>query len=200
MDEKTEQLRDIFMDLSEDTTVTESQEQTRGSLAAEKKTDERLESVITEMQERYEFTTTFSADQLATVVRGYFDGLSDDEIARELGDASMGTTVGRARLDLHLLREGDTDAPFELKALRKLLDRGVSVEKCAEELDVSTSTIRRYRRIVETQAAKQRVQDRFYEEFANVLTDRELSDRMAQEIREDGLEDATEGMETNVSF
>jgi predicted transcriptional regulator len=200
MDEKTEQLRDIFMDISEDSTVTESQEQARGSLASAEETDERLESVITEMQERYDFTTTLSDDQLATVVRGYFDGQSDAEIARELGDASLGKTVARARIDLHLLRERDTDAPFDLAALRQLLDRGASVEECADELDVSKSTVRRYRRIVETQAEKQRVQDRFYEKFENALTDRELSDQMAREIREDGLEDATEGMETNVSF
>ena len=200
MDEKTEQLRDIFMDISEDSTVTENQEQTRGSLASEARADERLESVITEMQERYEFTTTLSDDQLSTIVRGYFDGKSDAEIARDLGDTSLGKTVGRARIDLHLLREPDTDAPFELKRLRRLLDRGASIEKCAEELDVSKSTIRRYRRIVEIQAEKQRVQDRFYEEFENALTDRELSDRMATEIREDGLDDATEGMESNVSF
>lgn len=200
MDEKTEQLRDIFMDISEDSTVTESQEETRGSLSSAEKADERLESVIAEMRERYGFATTLTDEQLVEVVRGYFDGKTDAEIARDLGDTSLGKTVGRARIDLHLLRDRDTDAPFDLASLRQLLDRDASVEECADELDLSTSTIRRYRRIVETQAEKQRVQDRFYEEFENVLTDRELSDRMAQEIREDGLEDATEGMETNVSF
>ena len=200
MDEKTERLRNLFMDITEESTVTERQEQSRGSLTPTEKADERLESVIKEMSERYEFTTTLSVEQLIGVVRGYFDDRSDAEIARDLGDASLGKTVSRARIDLHMLRESDTDAPFDLKGLRKLLDRDASVEKCADELDVSASTIRRYRRIVDAQREKQRVQDRFYEEFENILTDRELSDRLAREIREDGLEDATEGMESNVSF
>lgn len=199
MDDKTEQLRNLFMDITEESTLTETQEETRGSLSSTEQIDERLERTISEMDERYEFSTTLTHEQLATVVKGYFDGKSDEEIARELGDTSQGT-ITHARTDLHLLRDHETNGPFDLGKLRQLLDRGASVETCADELDVSTATIRRYRRIVAAKAEKQRVQDRFYEEFENALTDRELSDQMAREIREDGLEDATEGMESNVSF
>jgi len=200
MDEKTEELRDIFIDVTDESTVTERQEQTHGSLSSEADLRERLEAVVARMRERYDFGTTLSDEELATVVRGYYAGDSDAEIARELGDASLGKTVARARVDLHLLRDADTDAPFDLDELRELLDEEASTADRADALDVSGSTIRRYRRVIETQREMQTVNDRFTDEFENILRDRELSDRMTEAAQEDGLDDATEGMETNVSF
>jgi hypothetical protein len=200
MDEKTEELRDIFIDVTDESTVTERQEETHGSLSSEAELRERLEAVVARMRERYDFGTTLSDEELATVVRGYYAGDSDAEIARELGDASLGKTVARARVDLHLLRDADTDAPFDLDELRDLLDEEASTADCADALDVSGSTIRRYRRVIETQREMQTVNDRFIDEFENILRDRELSDRMTEAAQEDGLDDATEGMETNVSF
>ncbi|MFC7081967.1 conditioned medium-induced protein 4 [Halorussus caseinilyticus] len=200
MDEKTEELRDIFMDVTDESTVTEQQEETHGSLSSETAVEERLEEVVGRMRERYDFGTTFSDEELVTVVRGFYAGDSDAEIARSLGDASLGKTVARARIDLHLLREDDSDAPFDVDDLRELLDAGASAAECADELDVSESTVRRYRRVVETQQERRTVNDQFRNEFENVLQDRELSDRMTEGVQEDGLDDATEGMETNVSF
>ena len=200
MDEKTEELRDIFMDVTDESTVTERQEETHGSLSSETEVDERLEDVVARMRDRYDFGTTLSDEELVTVVRGYYAGNSDAEIARELGDASLGKTVSRARIDLHLIRDSDTDAPFDLDDLRDLLDDGAATADCADELDVSESTVRRYRRVIETQQEKRTVNDRFTDEFENILRDRELSDRMTEEVQKDGLDDATEGMETNVSF
>ena len=121
MDEKTEELRDIFIDVTDESTVTERQEETHGSLSSAAEVEDRLESVVAEMRERYDFGTTLSDEQLVTVVRGYYAGDSDAEIARELGDTSLGKTVSRARIDLHLIRDGDTDAPFDLDDLRELL-------------------------------------------------------------------------------
>ncbi|WP_115864430.1 conditioned medium-induced protein 4 [Halorussus litoreus] len=200
MDEKTEELRDIFMDVTDESTVTESQEETHGSLQSEAEVEERLADVIAEMRDRYDFGTTLSDEQLVTVVRGYYAGDSDAEIARELGDDSLGKTVSRARIDLHLVRDSDTDAPFDIDALRDLLDEDASTSACAAELDVSESTVRRYRRVVETQQERRTVNDRYRDEFENVLQDRELAERMTEDMHEDGLDDATEGMETNVSF
>ena len=200
MDEKTEELRDIFMDVTDESTVTEQQEETHGSLSSEAEVDERLEDVVARMRDRYDFGTTLSNAELVTVVRGFYADDSDAEIARDLGDASLGKTVSRARIDLHLIRDSDTDAPFDMEELRDLLDRETSTTDCADELDVSESTVRRYRRVVETQQERRTVNDQFREEFENVLHDRELSDRMTEDIQEDGLDDATEGMETNVSF
>lgn len=200
MDEKTEELRDIFIDVTDESTVTERQEETHGSLSSETEVEDRLGSVVAEMRERYDFGTTLTDEELVTVIRGYYAGDSDAEIARGLGDASLGKTVSRARIDLHLIRDADTDAPVDLDDLRELLDGGTSTAECAAELDVSASTIRRYRRIIETQREMRTVNDRFTDEFENVLRDRELSDRMTEDIQKDGLDDATEGMETNVSF
>lgn len=200
MDEKTEELRDIFMDVADEATVTESQEETHGSLQSETEVEERIAAVIAEMRDRYDFGTTLSDDELVTVVRGFYGGDSDAEIARDLGDASLGKTVARARIDLHLVRDADTDAPFDLDALRELLDDGATAAECADELDVSESTVRRYRRVLEAQQERRTVNDRFRDEFENVLQDRELSERLTEDIHEDGLDDATEGMETNVSF
>jgi len=200
MDEKTEELRTLFMDITDESTVTERQEETRGSLSSDEKVDERLGRVVEKMRARYEFDTSLSDADLVTVVRGFFDDDSDQEIAHMLGDESLAGTVTRARTDLHLLRDADADAPFELSRLRTLVEKDAPVETCAEKLDVSESTVRRYRRVVEAQNECRRANERYVNEFENILTDRELSDRMTREIHEDGLHDATEGMETNVSF
>jgi DNA-binding CsgD family transcriptional regulator len=200
MDEKTEELRDIFMDVTDESTVTESQEESHGSLSSEAAIDERLEDVVGRMRDRYDFGTTLSDEDLVTVVRRFYAGDSDAEIARELGDASLGKTVARARIDLHLLRDADTEAPFDVDTLRELLDADASTAECADELDASEPTVRRYRRVVEVEQERRTVNDRFRNEFENILQDGDLSDRLTEGVQEDGLDDATEGMETNVSF
>ena len=200
MDKKTEELRDIFLQVTDEETVTESQEETHGSLASDEEIDARLERIVSDMRERLDFSTTLDDGQLVTVVRRFYAGDSDSAIARILGDVSLSKTVSRARVDLHLLRDADTDAPFDLALLREYLDEEESTEAVAERLDVSETTVRRYRRIVETQDEIRRVNDQFREEFENVLQDREIAERLTQNVQEDGLDDATEGMETDVSF
>ncbi|WP_158058561.1 conditioned medium-induced protein 4 [Halorussus halophilus] len=200
MDEKTEELRDIFMDVTDESTVTERQEESHGSLSSEAEVEERLREVVARMRDRYDFGTTLTDEELVTVVRGFYAGDSDADIARELDDESLGKTVSRARIDLHLLRETDFDAPFDLDELRELLEDEVTNAEAAEQLDVSESTVRKYRRVVETEQERLTVSDQFRDEFENILKDRELTDRMTEEAQKDGLEDATEGMETNVSF
>ncbi|WP_435155774.1 conditioned medium-induced protein 4 [Haladaptatus sp. DFWS20] len=200
MDKKTEELRDIFMDVTDEETVTEKQEETHGSLSSEEKVDEQLREVIEEMRGRYDFNTSLSDEELVTVVRQFSAGNSDDEIADELGDGSLAETVSRARIDLHLFRESDTDAPFEIADLKDCLVDEMTVTDCADRLDASESTVRRYQRIIKAKDESRSVNQQYINEFENILQDRELSDRMTQEIQEDGLEDATEGMESNVSF
>ncbi|PSP56946.1 conditioned medium-induced protein 4 [Halobacteriales archaeon QH_7_66_36] len=198
MDEKTEELRDIFMDVSEEETVTEQQDDDRGSLAEGGGDAAQIADVIVEMRDRYDFSTELADDDLVRVVRGYFDGSSDATIADDLGVAR--DTVVRARLDLHLLRDRDTEAPIELSALREQLDGGATTSDAADALDISESTVRRYRRVLDAQAESRRVSARFQSALADAAPDADLSGRMTDEATEDGLEDATEGMETNVSF
>lgn len=199
MDEKTEELRDIFMDVTDEETVTETQEEGRGSITEdEAKEDDRLESVVREMRERYDFSTDLTDEALVRVVRGFHEGESDSAIAEAL-DVSR-RVVFRARMDLHLVHERDADAPFDLQELRSALVDDAPLSEVADHFGVSESTVRRYRRVVEAQTESRRVSERYRSEFEDALVDADLSENMTDEMKEDGLEDATEGMETDVSF
>lgn len=196
MNEKTEELRDIFTDVTDgEETVTESQEDTRGSLERDDRTDEeRLENVVEQMRERYEFETDLSDDELIEVAEGFYDDESDEAIADDLGvDADE---VFEARMSLHLVRDEDADE-VDLAAIR---DREEDDATLADEYDVSEAQIRRYRRVAEAEDESRTANDRYRDEFDSILADAELSERMTTDVREDGLEDATEGMETDVDF
>ena len=200
MDEKTEELRDIFLSVSDDAAVTEQQSETPGSLVDESDVEERLLDIVATMREHVGFDTTLDDESLVTVVRGFYEGKSDADIARDLGDASMAKTVGRARLDLHLLRDRDEDAPFPLDDLQDVLDATETIREAADELDVSESTIRRYRRVLETRTEIRRVNDRYRDDFEDVLEDRGIAERMTRDVQETGLDGAIEGQETDTQM
>ena len=202
MDDKTEELRDIFVDVADDETVTERQAEARGSLADEdaERAAERIESVIERMGERYEFDSDLPVESLCTVVRRFYDEDEDGDGA--IADA-LDTTrheVFLARTDLHLLRDGDVNAPFDMDELRELLDAEYSVAEIATVLDVAESTVRRYRRVLATRHESRQANGRFRDEFEEILTDADLGTNLTEDVRETGLEDATDGMETDVSF
>ncbi|OIB55322.1 conditioned medium-induced protein 4 [Natrialba sp. SSL1] len=196
MNEKTEELRDIFTDVTDgEETITESQEDTRGSLEKDEQTDdERLESVVAQMRERYEFETPLSDEELIAVAKAFYDDDSDAAIADDLG--ATPEAVFEARMALHLVGEDDADE-VDLVAIR---DRDEDDETLATEYDVSADEIRRFRRIAAAQDESRAANDRYRDEFDSILADADLSAQMATDVREDGLEDATEGMETNVDF
>lgn len=199
MDEKTEELREIFVEATDEETVTETQEEAHGSLTEdEQRTNERLESVISRMREKYDFRTDLPDERLREVVRGFYAGRSDGELAEDLELSA--DEVFHARMDLHLLREGDTDAPFDLVDLRDLLVDDRSTDAVADHLEVPPATVQRYQAVVEAEDRARRVSHRFRSEFEDALPDAELSARLTADAREDGLEEATDGMETNVSF
>jgi len=199
MEKKTEELRDIFMDVTDEETVTETQEETHGSLGSEADVEQQLLDAVAEMRDALTFETNLSDDEYVAVVRGFYAGDSDADIAADLDDVAP-DAVATARVDLHLFRDADTDAPFDIAELRDLLEAGASVDDCAADLDADEATVRRFRRVVEAQDAARTVNHRFTDEFENVLRDREISGRMTENVQQDGLDDATEGMETNVSF
>ena len=199
MDEKTERLRDIFLSVSGDAELTERQAAARGSLAADEVDDATLRGVVGGLREREAFATDLDDDALVAVARGFYAGESDAAIGRSLGDVSA-DAVRRARLDLHLVADRDLDAPFDLDALRRLRDEGASTAAAAEALDVSASTVRRYVRVLETQRRRRLVGDRYRQEFDRLLGDGELTGRLTGAIRETGLREATEDVETNTSF
>ncbi|WP_254545519.1 conditioned medium-induced protein 4 [Halomarina pelagica] len=198
MNEKTAELRDIFIDVTDGETVTEKQEAARGSLTEdEERIDDRLRELIARMREQFTFETDLSTDDLRRIVRGFFDGEDDAQLADSVG--VDGETLVRARHDLHLLHERETDVPFELPRLRELVDEEHTVAEIAEELDVSEETVREYRTVAETRIEMRSVNDRFRSEFEELLTDADLAGH-TEEVQEDGLEEATDGMETDVSF
>lgn len=198
MDEKTEQLRDIFMDVADDGTVTESQEETPGSLTDDGPGAEDLATVVAAMRERYTFGTDLDDVALATVVAAFYDGADDAEIAETVG--ADPETAFRARMDLHLLADDDLAAAFDADAARERLTAGADPATVAAELDADAAVVRRYARAWAARREALRANHRFRDRFEEVLGDPDLSRRLAAEVREDGLDDATEGMETDVSF
>ncbi|MFW6448667.1 MAG: conditioned medium-induced protein 4 [Halobacteriota archaeon] len=198
MDDKTEELRELFLEVADEETVTESQRDPRGSLEEPENVEERLAEVIAEMRETYGFEHDLSDGELVELVRAFYDGEGDAEIARRLGIGRK--ALLRARLELHLVRERDRDAPFDIDAVARDRDRGSSIADLAEAYDVSASTIRRYLRVFQADSRSRLANQRFRDAFDSILADADLSTRLTSEVRETGLEEATEGLETNVSF
>lgn len=198
MDRKTEELRDIFMSVAEGETVTESQEESRGSLTDRGDSDERLSDVVDTMRERYAFRADLEEEPLCSLVRGFYDGETDADLARDL-DVSR-HTVFRARMDLHLLRESDLDAPFDLDVLRDRLDDDDALTDVADDLDVSASTVRRYRDALAAHNESRAANDRYRDEFDSILADSDLTGGLTDDVKDDGLKDATEDAEVDVSF
>ncbi|WP_267641191.1 conditioned medium-induced protein 4 [Haloarchaeobius amylolyticus] len=200
MDEKTEELRDIFMDVADGETVTEEQEASRGSLADRGDVADRLAGVVQQLRERYDFRTDLDDEALCTLVRRFHAGETDTDIAEAL-DVSR-HTVFRARMDLHLLRDADLDAPFDLPQLRDRLERGEAVAEVADDLDVSASTVRRYRDAVAARDESRAANDRYRDEFASILGDADITGTLTEQVKQTGLQDATEDAEpeSNVQF
>lgn len=199
MDEKTAELRDIFIDTTGSDTVTESQEETRGSLTdTDGHADTRVAEIIDTMREKYMFVSDLDDDELQEVVTRFHDGESDAEIAERI-DADE-TAVFNARMDLHLVRTTDRDAPFELADLRALLVDETPMADRATTLGADETIVSHYSEVVDADLESTRANNRFRDEFEELLTDSALTNRMAQNAREDGLQEATEDIETEVSF
>lgn len=202
MDEKTEELRDIFIDTTGADTVTESQEEEPGSItdADDDTTTERLTELIDTMRDQYDFTTQLDDASYKHVVRGFFEEVGDEAIATDL-DVDE-DTVFQARMDLHLVSEADRDAPLDLDELKQLVIDGVPTEDRLDhvENDVDVETVRHYSAVVEADVESTRANHRFRDEFGQLLTDADLETSHASDVHDDGLKEAAEDIETNVSF
>lgn len=198
MDEKTEELRDIFVEATGSDTVTENQEESHGSLAGDEDNDERVRELIAMMRDRYEFASDLSDAELERVVERYYDGDDDAEIADAVGVDEE--AVFDARMDVHLVRDADRDAPFDLDDLRSLHVDEVPLAERAERLGSDEETVAHYAEVVEAEMESTRANDRFRDEFAELLADADLEGGLTADANEDGLREATEDMETDVSF
>jgi hypothetical protein len=201
MDEKTAELRDIFVETTGEEEVTEAQVDGPGDLVDEQvdaEAGERLPELVGRMRERYEFASGLDDETLVTVVEEYYDDADDEAIASTI-DADQ-DTVFAARMDLHLVRQGDREAPFDYDELRRLVVEEVPVDERAERLETTEAMVEHYSQVVYADLRSTRANDRFTDEFAELLTDTDLQQDHAAEAREDGLKEATEDIETDVSL
>lgn len=196
MDDKTEELRDIFVEVTEEETVTESQTEQRGSLLRDGSVEERLGDVVERMRDYFEFDTDLETEALCRIITAFYDDESDADIAANLEVDTE--RVVEARLDLHLVREGDT--AVDVPDLRDRLDAGESVVDVAEACDTQPATVERAARALQAEQRASRVGQRFRTEFEEVLTDADIAVRLTADVQKDGLEEATEGMEVDVDF
>jgi hypothetical protein len=228
MDEKTADLRDLFVDATGSESVTERQDADRGTLVDrdDEAVDDAVRDLVAAMRDRYGFSTPLDDAAYALVARGRFDGADDAAVAtairdalaeREEGDGEIdpdgvdAETVRKARFDLHLVREsdrevdvdggGDSDEPpFAYADLKGLTAAGNSIVECAEKLDAAPDTVARYAAVARTDIASTRANDRFRDAFRDLLTDADIEGSLASDAREDGLREATEDIETDVSL
>lgn len=215
MDEKTAELRDIFVDATGSETVTEDQQAGRGSLTGrdDSTVAERIVELIATMRDRYSFSTSLPDAGYERIVRAHFEGIADAAIARDLAaaaedpDAELDADpeiapedVFRARMDLHLVADADRDCPVDFAELKRLVLAGATTDELIEELGVDAETARRCGRVAEADVESTRANHRFRDEFRELLTDADLEESLAADALEDGLEEAAEDIETDVSF
>ena len=188
MSGRTDQLRDLVLKIGTPTKIIEKQATQHGALRGSSDIERALLGIVKEMINRYDIQTKLTPEQLATVVRLFYKGLSDTEIAEQLGDRALNKTVSRARIKLHLFRDSDLKSPFDKSEFLELSSSGKSVKEMAEALGVAPSTISEYRNIFDSQKASEK--DGYTKRFIEVLSDQDVSERMvASHITEDGLQD-----------
>lgn len=201
MDERTEELKELFVETTGEESVTEDQQEDRGELsdeAAAADAPERVRDLVARMRERYAFESGLDDDELAELVLGFYADQSDAELADTIGVDEE--TVFTARMDLHLLREADRDGPFPFEELRELVVADVPLAERAERLGADEEPVAHYSQVAQAELRSTRANHRFVDEFAELLTDADLSDSHAATARESGLEEAAEDIETNTQM
>jgi hypothetical protein len=201
MNDRTDELRDLFTEVTGEETVTESQSDDRGSLADvdEAAVDDRVRSVIDRLRDHHDFDTSLDDDALVRVVRAVYDGDDDATIAADL-DVSP-EVVFAARMDLHLLTDDDTDLPVPLDEVRAAVERGdADPEALADDLDADPETVERALRVARTQERIRTVSRRFRSEFEDALPEAALAVSLTDSVTEDGLDEAAEDIETDTQF
>jgi hypothetical protein len=190
--DKTEQLRALFEDVTGESAVTRHQHETRGTLTTRGEIDDKLESIVREMCSRYDIQTSIEIPTLATLVRLFHAGATDTEIARQLDADVSDRTVTRARINLHLFRERDSDAPFDLARFRDLTTDGVALQDAVDKFDVSESTLRFYVRLLDAEQVARNANHQYQQRFSDVLAEFEPTESIQPSGLADGLDDAIE--------
>ena len=74
------------------------------------------------------------------------------------------------------------------------------VGKMEEKFDMDEESVRWYRRVLQTQKEARRVSHRYRSAFRDIIPEADLTDRLTEGVTEDGLKEAAEDIETDVSF
>jgi len=198
MDEKTAALRDLFVDVTGEESVTTTQSEGPGTLVDDADLDAALADVVADLRAAEGVTSDLDDAALVEVVRRYYAGESDGAIAAALETDER--TVFAARLDCHLLRESDADVDVDGDAARSPLDEGLDADAVAERLDADPEDVRRYAAVVATRRAVQRVNRRYRDRFEAILEDRDIAERLTGDVGLDALAEATADQEVDVDF
>lgn len=199
MDEKTEELRDLFVDVAGTDTVTAGQEADRGTLADvdEETVERKLSAIVARMREAFAFEADLDDEQRVRLVRAFYRGEDDETLSDQF--SSDVETIRAARLELHLFRESDTEGPVEWERLRASLE-SEDDDTVAAELALEATDVRHYRRVLAAREEARRVSHRYRSAFRDVIPDADLADRLTEGVTDDGLGEAAADIETDVSF
>jgi hypothetical protein len=165
--ERMRRLQDVYASVTTESTFTEPQEATRGTVPDDRDVEAALRALVVEMRDRYGFRTALDDAALAAAVRGFYAGATDADLADRLGVSTEG--VARARANLHLFRPEDTAAPFDVGALGTMLRDGLTVAEAAIELGVPESTVGRYAGVLRRRADARRSSYLYPSEFETLL-------------------------------
>ena len=185
---RKQQLLELFTNITSKTKIVEPMKKIHGTLRDRDAIEREIALIMREILDQGYFKTKLAPRQLAKLVVAYYDGKNDTEIARALGDEKLSKTVARARVRLKLFRELDFKMPFDRCVMEGLLDSGKTMKEVSEELDVSPSTLREYRHVIEQELDT--TLNPYLERIRDVMEDRDLSEQMTRGVANDGLSEA----------
>ena len=87
--------------------------------------------------------------------------------------------------------------PFEKQVLKDMIDAEVNMKEIAERLDVSPSTLREYRHVLEEE--EDHTLDLYLERIKDIMEDRDLSEQMTHSATADSLGDSIDITEAELA-
>ncbi len=191
------QLLQLFSNITSKTKIVEPMKKIHGSLRDRDAVEREIALVMREVLDQGFFKTKLKPLQLAKLVSDFYVGRNDTEIARDLGDEKLSKTVARARIRLKLFRELDFKMPFDKQELRDMLEAGLNMKEIAERLNVSPSTLREYRHVLEQE--EDHTLDVYLERIKDIMEDRDLTEQMTHSATNDGLGEAIDITEAELA-
>ena len=195
-DNRKKQLLELFTTITSKTKIVEPMKKIHGSLRDRDAIEREIALIMREILDKGYFKTKLTPRQLARLVMAFNDGKNDTEHARALGDEQHSTTVARAGVRLKLFRDLDFTMPFSRDQMENLMDSDKTLKEVSEELEISPSTLREYRHVIEEE--KDPTLDPYLQRIHDVMEDRDLSEQMTRGLIQDGLEEAIDTTEAEM--